>query len=120
MVVILQVDRCAHSPGCPSAGGQGYFLFAAQLATISETKSPSAEPGLSWIAVRRRAGRKLGLSAHAGLEGVIRHRMNRTPSGKFGYEEFLPSLNASPLRPYEVYINAAASAGAGSTTVLDR
>jgi len=37
------------------------------------------------------------LTAHAGLEGVIRHKTNRTLIGKFGYE-FLPSLNASPLR----------------------
>jgi hypothetical protein len=35
------------------------------------------------------------LTAHAGLEGVIRHKTNRTLIGKFGYE-FLPSLNASP------------------------
>ena len=41
MVVILQVDRCAHSPGCPSAGGQGYFLFAVQLATISSGSATS-------------------------------------------------------------------------------
>jgi hypothetical protein len=36
------------------------------------------------------------LPAAAGLEGVIRHKLNRTPSRRTAYE-FLPSLFAQPI-----------------------